>query len=256
MDSWQDRLERGDTDGAWAVVERDHGRLVRSVIRRLVDQPELVEEAFSVVVTALTINEFAKLRRYSREDPSGASMASWLVVVVRRLVIDWLRREHGRSRNTVPTDLEGRRRAMYVARCLERLTATETYEVLRTDRETHPTFATFLRELRALARSHPCPEARPGRRATLIPTSEDLTISAVDPAEAIDQSHQLASLLGREPPDLRLAIQLFVVEELQASDVARLVGWPNAKAVYNRVGRALARMRDALARSGVTRDGL
>ena len=251
MNTWQELLGRGELDGAWAAVARDHDRLIRSVIRRLVDDPDLVEELYGVVVAALTFDQFARLRRYSREDPSGASMSTWLVVVVRRLVIDWLRREDGRARQTVPTDLDGWRRAMYVARCLERLAASDTYESVRSDSAAPSTFPAFLRELRALARTHPCPEVRPPRRAALLPLSDDLTVMAVDPAEVVEQSRQLESLLGAEAPDIRLAIQLFVVEEVEAAEVARLVGWPNAKAVYNRVGRALARMRAALARAGV-----
>ena len=52
--------------------------------------------------------------------------------------------------------------------------------------------------------------------------------------------------------DDRLAIQLFVVEELPAADVARVLGFPNAKTVYNRVYRALADLRVRLERIGIT----
>jgi DNA-directed RNA polymerase specialized sigma24 family protein len=51
--------------------------------------------------------------------------------------------------------------------------------------------------------------------------------------------------------DERLAVQLFVVDELPAVEVARIVGWPNAKAVYNRVYRALAQLRLRLEGEGL-----
>jgi DNA-directed RNA polymerase specialized sigma24 family protein len=53
------------------------------------------------------------------------------------------------------------------------------------------------------------------------------------------------------PPDDRLALQLYVVEELPAADVAQRLGWPNAKTVYNRVYRTLSRVRAILERAGL-----
>jgi DNA-directed RNA polymerase specialized sigma24 family protein len=63
---------------------------------------------------------------------------------------------------------------------------------------------------------------------------------------------RLAEALESLPHDDRLAVQLFVVDELPAADVARIVGLPNAKAVYNRVYRALAELRLHLQRLGVS----
>jgi DNA-directed RNA polymerase specialized sigma24 family protein len=62
---------------------------------------------------------------------------------------------------------------------------------------------------------------------------------------------RLATALASQPADVQLAINLFVVEGMSAADVARLVGWPNAKAVYNRVTRALAHLRTQLGREGI-----
>ena len=249
--SWQARLELGDHNGAWAAFDRDHRKLFLSVIRRLVSDHDQVEDAFTVVAAALSADNFARLRRYSQDDPARAAFSSWLIVVVRRLVIDWLRQAHGRERRAVPSDLEGWQRAMYVARCLERLSAAETFELMRGARGHELDFPMFLRELRALARSHPCPEVRPGRRLEPLSLTADFAVTAADPAEAVDQSRRLVALLDAEPADVRLAIQLFVVEELGAAEVARVVGWPNAKAVYNRVSRSLTRMRESLAGLGI-----
>ena len=43
-----------------------------------------------------------RLRRYSTATPQRATVATWLVIVVRNLTVDWLRREDGRRRNAVP----------------------------------------------------------------------------------------------------------------------------------------------------------
>jgi DNA-directed RNA polymerase specialized sigma24 family protein len=53
------------------------------------------------------------------------------------------------------------------------------------------------------------------------------------------------------PPDERLAVQLFVVDGIPAASVAKIVGWPNSKTVYNRVSRAVARLRPELERLGI-----
>jgi hypothetical protein len=48
-----------------------------------------------------------------------------------------------------------------------------------------------------------------------------------------------------------MAVQLFIIDEIDAATVARTVGWPNAKAVYNRVHRALDRLRSEVERLGL-----
>ena len=69
-----------------------------------------------------------------------------------------------------------------------------------------------------------------------------------------DIGERLAQTMRTLPPDERLAVQLFVVDELPAARVAKIVGWPNPKAVYNRVYRALATLREELKLQGFTPD--
>ena len=64
--------------------------------------------------------------------------------------------------------------------------------------------------------------------------------------------HEELELLG---PDERLAIQLYLLDQLSASEVARRLGWPNAKSVYNCVYRALATLRERLERAGIDSSG-
>jgi DNA-directed RNA polymerase specialized sigma24 family protein len=78
----------------------------------------------------------------------------------------------------------------------------------------------------------------------------------LDPAETAESVRRLAAALASQPADVQLAINLFVVEGMSAADVARLVGWPNAKAVYNRVSRALANLRIHLEGEGIGRGDL
>ena len=62
---------------------------------------------------------------------------------------------------------------------------------------------------------------------------------------------QLHGALETLEPNDRLAVQLFVVDELPAADVAQILGWANPKTVYNRVYRALAALKVRLEQQGV-----
>jgi DNA-directed RNA polymerase specialized sigma24 family protein len=85
--------------------------------------------------------------------------------------------------------------------------------------------------------------------------SQQIEETPEDAAIAAESQSQLATALEILAPEERLAVQLFVVDEVSADQVARIVGWPNAKAVYNRVYRALAELRKELERRGVARVG-
>jgi DNA-directed RNA polymerase specialized sigma24 family protein len=79
---------------------------------------------------------------------------------------------------------------------------------------------------------------------------EETESGGEDALHSAETGTQLAAALKTLQPDERLAIQLFVIDELPAERVARVVGWPNAKAVYNRVYRALATVRKDLEGQG------
>jgi RNA polymerase sigma factor (sigma-70 family) len=83
------------------------------------------------------------------------------------------------------------------------------------------------------------------------PHSMEASTSEVDPAAASESARILAAALAHYPPDVQLAVQLFIVNEMPAAAVAQAVGWANAKAVYNRVYRVLDAVREDLARQGI-----
>src|SRR5207302_10172283 len=72
-----------------------------------------------------------------------------------------------------------------------------------------------------------------------------------DPGAAAEQQAIIAAALETLPPGDRLAVQLYVVDEMPAEQVARALGYPSAKTVYNRVYRALAAIRARLERAGI-----
>jgi DNA-directed RNA polymerase specialized sigma24 family protein len=68
-----------------------------------------------------------------------------------------------------------------------------------------------------------------------------------------DRLHRILESLSAED---RLALELYVVDDLPAADIARVLGLPNAKAVYNRVYRSLEAMRLRLDEAGISREDL
>lgn len=256
MEAWLAQLDDGDGQAAWNLFEKRYRRLILATIRRLLHDHDDVMDVFAGVCIALTADNFARLRRYSERSPSGAAVSTWLVIVVRNLVIDWLRRVEGRRRPTIPSDLSGLHREIYSALCLGGLSRTEAFEQVRTRSGLAMSFPEFLREIRLVRQSHPCPELLPARRPEPMPLLPEFAVPVADPAEVTDLAHRLAAALATQPADVRLAVQLFVIDELPAAEVASIVGWPNAKAVYNRVHRALEAMRATLERKGIGRGDL
>ena len=70
-------------------------------------------------------------------------------------------------------------------------------------------------------------------------------------APAPDTGEHLARALADLTPEDRVAVQLFVIDEMPAAEVARILEWPGAKTVYNRVSRALTALRTGLAHRGI-----
>jgi len=135
----------------------------------------------------------------------------------------------------------------------ERRSHVEAYELIRQQSNSDIAFREFVREV---AQTYRTVERVRGKAATHYfagpPIGSEQTETTVEEALiAAETGRRLATALEILPADDRLAVQLFVIDELSAERVARVVGWPNAKSVYNRVYRALAVLRTELERRGV-----
>jgi RNA polymerase sigma factor (sigma-70 family) len=256
MEPWLSRLEAGDGHAAWDLFARRYRGLMLATIRRLVSDPDDVMDVFSDVCAALTADDFARLRRFSARSPSGARVSTWLVIVVRNLVVDGLRAAGGRRRAGIPPGLTGLHREIFTAFCVEGHSPSSAFEVVSARFDRRISYPEFLRQLRLVRQSHPCPGTLPSRRLEPLAEQPEIAVPVADPGEAAELGSRLAAALATQPAEVRLAVQLFVIDELRAAEVARVVGWPNAKAVYNRVHRALEAMRASLEREGIGRDDL
>jgi RNA polymerase sigma factor (sigma-70 family) len=252
MEPWLASLRADAPEEAWARFHERYHRLIVATIRRLVPDHDDVMDVYSGVCQALSANACARLRTYSERAEGRAGAGTWLVAVVRNLTVDWLRQQHGRTRVAIPQGLTERQQEIYRAICLDGHSAVEAYELISSRAAEPMTFPAFLREVRATGLAAPCPGHVYRRRPQgTPPLTPDPMVLEADPVESAQSVRILERALEALAPDLLLAVKLFVVEELPAARVASLVGWPNARTVYNRVSRALARIREEFRRKGI-----
>lgn len=254
MRDWTAKLEAEDLDGAWDLFVERYRRLIFAAIRHYTTEHDEVMDVFAQVCESLRADDLGRLRRYLAQGAHSARFSTWLVTVVRNITVDWFRHRDGRKRlSAIVADLPPLQRRIFECVFADGRSHVETYELLSAREAAGLSFGAFLRELRA---TYGAVAAR--RKGALMaelwgplppPELEPALADAVGQAE---QAARLAEALESLPPDDRLAIQLFVVDELPAADVARVLGLPNAKSVYNRVYRALADLRVRLERAGMS----
>ena len=257
MESWWLPLQEGAVDAAWDLFIDRYRRLILATIRRTVKARDEVPDVFAHVCQALAAEDLRALRRYY-DGEMRARFSTWLVIVVRNQTVDWMRKESGRNRHSIPASLSPLQRTIFRLVFAERRSHAEAYELLRAGDEPNLTFAAFLRRLGETYRL----VENSGPRGVLRHFASQPELSpepAAHPATAVslDEARgRLHALLESLPADTRLAIQLFVVDEIPAHEVAQTIGWHSAKDVYNRVYRALASMRRTLERQGMHRSDL
>ncbi len=266
MESWRAKLEEGHPEGAWDLFIERYRPLILVTIRRMISDREDVFDVFAHVCHALFAHDLARLRRFRVDVARPAEFSTWLVTVVHNLVIDWLRQRDGRPRLKVPAALSPLQQCIFRHVFVHQRSHLEAFELVRgaPDGDTPSgasanelSYGAFLKELaetyRIVERSHSRGAMRYLAGPPPLAEHEGAGLDGLD-LSAIRT--RLAGALGSLCPEERLAIQLYVVEGLAAADVARTLGWPNAKAVYNKVYRGLAQLRASLERDGVRRGDL
>ncbi|HMC57019.1 MAG TPA: sigma-70 family RNA polymerase sigma factor [Gemmatimonadaceae bacterium] len=252
-------LTAGDRDAAWDALITHYRRLIFAAIRRTTSDADHVMDVFAAVCETLRADDCRRLRDYAARARPGSKFSTWLCAVVHNRAIDCLREREGRPR---PSAAAGRmpplQRHIYERVFLQQRSHVEAYELLRSD--TFPTlaFGSFLAALRdvyrAVGRETPLATPFATRDESIPETLSGLEPHAgpsLDPSVAAEREAVLTEAMASLPVDDRLAVQLYVVEGMPATDVARAVGLSGAKAVYNRVYRALAALRERLQRAGV-----
>ncbi len=253
MEGWLIKLSQGHSDEAWDLFIERYRRLIFATIRDLATDYDDVLDVFACVCEDMRKDGMATLRKYAEQKTPAGRFSTLLHAVIRNQTIDWFRHRDGRKRmSSVVAKLPHLQQRIFHYVFHESYSHLEAYELLRTRDGLDVDFRQFLRELRSIYRT-----LSKGRRGTLMrelvgalpPTNiaEGVELDAPAP----DTREQIAKALANLSPEDRLAVQLFVIDDLAAAEVARLIGWPSAKTVYNRVSRALAAIRADFSRRGI-----
>jgi RNA polymerase sigma factor (sigma-70 family) len=254
---WSDELRRGATEDAWDDFISRYRPLVFATIQHYARDYDDVMDVFARVCEALREDDMRRVRSYIDQPEHTARFTTWLVAVVRNITIDWFRSRDGRRRlSKIAEGMPSLRQQIFQAIFVERRSHLETYETICAQASQPPAFREFLNELRETYRT-----ASAGRRGAILRdlTPHDFAAEqpdSADPAETDERSRRVEQALQMLPPQDRAAVELYVLEELSASDIARLLGLRNAKAAYNRVYRALDVLREHMASLGLTRSDL
>ncbi len=252
MESWLTSLQSGETIAAWDGFIGRYRRLIFAAIRHVTTEPDEVMDVFAQVCEALRADDLARLRRYPTDGSARARFSTWLVTVVHHLTVDWFRHRDGRDQAAPPSSLTPQQQDIYQAVFLEHRPHLEAYEWLRLRSEPRLEYRAFLRDLRVAQGAFN--QARLRLRPETVALSASLADSTADEAEPLqaeEAQRHVEELLAEHSAEERLALKLFILEEMPAAEVARVIGWPDAKTVYNRVARLLKTLRRGLLSRGI-----
>ena len=251
QEQWIAPLEAGDHEAAWDLFIERYRRLIFGAIRRYTAEADDVMDVFARVCEALRENEFARLRRCAARWEPDRPLSTFLYTVVHNITIDWFRHRDGRPRlSAVAAGLPPLQQRIFEYVFVDGRSHVEAYELLRSREAPDLAFGEFLNELSGTYRA-----VRRGPRGhiagQLAAPPPPVPDAPPDPAVAAEQRVVLARALEALPADDRLAVQLYVVDEMPAEQVARVLGYSNVKTVYNRVYRALGAIRSQLTQAGI-----
>jgi RNA polymerase sigma factor (sigma-70 family) len=253
VEPWALKLDAGDAQAGWDLFVERYRRLIFAAIRHYTADHDEVMDVFAQVCEALRADDLAGLRGWLAQPSHTARFSTWLVAVVRNLTVDWFRHRDGRARlSTVAAGLPPLQRRIFEYVFVRGQSHIETYELIRSADHADLTFTAYLEALRATYRTVAARRKRGLMSELGGPPPEEPAAAGDDPAVRAEQGVALADALSTLAPEDRLVVQLFVIEDLPAEQVARIVGLPNAKAVYNRAYRALADLRRCLERAGIS----
>jgi len=167
--------------------------------------------------------------------------------VTRNIAVDWHRSKRGRRRaSALESRLDSTQRTILRHLNGSGMSYVEAYESMRSSGSFTGTFSAFLREVRGLYRQVLADAGPLARDLVGSNPAVELASEPALPEVAREDHDRVLGALASLPDDVHAATLLFVVDGVPADQVARIVGWPNRKAVYNRVHRALVALRKRL----------
>jgi RNA polymerase sigma factor (sigma-70 family) len=250
--AWQHELRSSLHWQAWNSFLNAYSSVILQAVRKTVWDEERAADCFVFVCERLQENHYRRLLSF-RPDHQ-ASFPGWLRVVVRRLALDWHRKQVGRQR---PFDRISRlpllHRALYHLRFERRLSLEESYEALRQDSPSLSleSLATAEDEIRRfLTDSQNWKLVAAHGPASLSLDDPEAPIELADGARtpeevAIDEErlHLLGEAFTKLPPDEQVLLQLRFSRGLTLQKIAAFAGLPDAQSADRRIRACLEKMR-------------
>lgn len=137
---------QAERDVAWESFLASHSRLILHVARSTTRDGDEALDAYTWALERLRENESRRLRGFS--EVTGTLFSTWLVVVVRRLCLDFLRHKRGRPSRT-PKDPATTERSQFRRRLLDLAGEPAVLETLG-DASMNPGASLEARELHAV----------------------------------------------------------------------------------------------------------
>jgi RNA polymerase sigma factor (sigma-70 family) len=196
-------------DAAWEAFVSAYSGLLLQVARSAAGGHDAAMDAYTFVLEQLREHDCQRLRTYDAHD--GARFSTWLLVVARRLCVDFHRRRYGRPQSTRENPTTG---------TLDRATRRRLVDLAADEID-----------IDSLSDSQDdSPEAR--IRSTELRQALASALDDLDPAE-------------------RLLLVMRFEDERSAAAIARALGFPTPFHVYRRLAHIFARLRAALSAKGV-----
>lgn len=200
-----------ERDTAWEELVDRHSRLLLSTVRAVSSDYDEAMDQYAFVLEALSRDDYQRLRTYARA--AAGRFEAWLVVVTRRLCIDYQRSRYGRvKRKDRLEDPDDEQRARERRRLLDLI--TEELDIARTADPVNPG-----------------PEEDVRRRELGVALEE-----------------ALGSLGSRD----RLLLRFRFEDGRSAREIADAMGYPSPFHVYRRLKKVLAKLRQRLRELGVS----
>jgi RNA polymerase sigma factor (sigma-70 family) len=256
MDDWMVELRRGSSDAAWDLFIARYRRIIFAAIHHYARDPDDAMDIFAWVSEALRKDDLHRLRRYAEQPTHSAQLSTWLVTVVRHLTVDWFRHRDGRRHlSRIAEGLTPLQRRIFACVYVDRQHHVAAYELIRADAP-ELTFGEFLAELRATRQALSAGGHGHVLRGMTVQLPDEARVQAPRTGETGQRRAVLDDAARSLNTGERQVVDLYVIDERPAAAVATMLGLPNAKAVYNRVYRALGVLREQLEKAGIRRGDL
>ncbi|MDZ7296048.1 MAG: sigma-70 family RNA polymerase sigma factor [candidate division KSB1 bacterium] len=263
------RLLDEDDCQAWQFFVTTYSRFVLRIVGHFVTDYDDKMDAFLFVCQGLAANRLKRLKGFRKDPDVPCKFTTWLVPVVRNLVIDWFRHKRGRKRLSkavaaLPPP------AQWVFRYCFQLgyAPAEAFELIR---QRHAPTVRFdevraaigqIREalggsrvwevLQASQRGAPMLPAESG-----VGEEERAGVELTDgqpPPDAQADREQLRAVLHRLieelPPQEKLLLRLRFDEGLSPAEIAGLLRYPHVRVVYQGIRQAVHHLRLRLRKEG------